>query len=146
MKTDVQPDRFRTDLRPQPAQVALHNNLFLRLDNLVIIQPPDRLDGHLRLIFLIRLFDFLLGEIANHKLDRNGLIQYPDKQSLYRAPQARLQPVTGMCIPDLDGQPVFFQGNGHGVPHPGVEGGTRHFHLELTENGLPGLVCPAKRR
>ena len=131
MKTDVQPDRLWTDLHPQPPQVALDHNLFMRLHNGFIVQPLHGFNLNFPfIVFVIRLRLFVRRIISN-ELDGHGLIQDADQQALHGAGQARLQPVARIRIARSDNQHILFKRNHVRIAHPGIEGGARHFQLKL---------------
>ena len=44
MKSNIQPDHLGSDLHPQPAQIAFHHDLLVRLNDAVIVQPLHRLN------------------------------------------------------------------------------------------------------
>jgi hypothetical protein len=86
----------------------------------------------LRLVFVIFVVDdefhFMRSfeEVAQDAVDSAG--------------QTFFQPVPGVGIWDANGQTVVFRRDELGAADPGVKGGFGHFHLKLSDSGLPGCL------
>ena len=66
-------------------------------------------------------------------------VEHPNQQAITcRSDGFRASPA--VRVANTDREDAILAGERTGISHPRVERGFRHFHLELSKNGLPALI------
>ena len=77
MKANIEPDSLGPDLHPQPPQIPLDHNLFVRLNDLFVVHKLNRLDGDfVRVFILLIFFRRCFGCIENHEPHFDTLVEH----------------------------------------------------------------------